>query len=38
MTGEPYMVICNGVKTFTSDWLNAKLIEFRAVRSPFQEK
>ena len=25
MTGKPYMVICNGVKISTSEWLKAKL-------------
>ncbi len=27
ITGEPYMVICNGVNMVTSDWLNAELAE-----------
>ena len=29
ITGEPYMVICNGVNMATSDWLNAELAELR---------
>jgi len=27
ITGEPYMVICNGMNMVTSDWLNAELAE-----------
>ena len=27
ITGEPYMVICNGVNMVTSDWLNTELAE-----------
>jgi len=30
ITGEPYWVVCNGVKMVTSDWLNAKLSELGA--------
>jgi len=29
ITGEPYMVICNGVNMATSDWLKAELAELR---------
>ena len=29
ITGEPYMVICNGVDTVTSEWLYAKLDKLR---------
>ena len=27
ITGEPYMVICNGVNMVSSDWLHAELAE-----------
>ena len=29
ITGEPYMVICNGMNMVTSDWLKAELAELR---------
>jgi hypothetical protein len=29
ITGEPYMVICNGENMATSDWLNAELLALR---------
>jgi hypothetical protein len=29
ITGEPYMVICNGGNMAVSDWLNAELAEMR---------